>query len=287
LQGKVNSNMANSFLHSGMGARIARAGALAMTVALGGAVLLDAGSPNQASAQAKKADPKAAAPAAAAPESSWVKLCDTRQPKDKDKDGKEVTRNVTECVTLAEHIHPENGVVLVSARLYQLKVDKDEKQQFEVTVPLGAALPYGAAVTMLPNDLWDKVVKNQKLEKADQDKLKDASIKLTYSTCFPQGCTAVAEATPELINKLKTSAGFVLETVQLPVGPVGQRVSLKGFPQALGGQPTDTKKFAAAKQDLMKGIYDRRVQMMEEMKKQQQDLSKMQPNVGGAAPAKK
>ena len=55
LQGKVNRNMANSFPHSGIGARVARVGAVAMTVALGSAFLLDAGFPNPAAAQAKKA----------------------------------------------------------------------------------------------------------------------------------------------------------------------------------------------------------------------------------------
>jgi len=59
LQGKVNSKMASSFLHSGVGARFARVGAIAITAALGGALLLNVSQPQPASAQAKK-DAKAA-----------------------------------------------------------------------------------------------------------------------------------------------------------------------------------------------------------------------------------
>jgi invasion protein IalB len=286
LQGKVNSNMAHSFLHSGVGARVARAGALAVTVALGGVLLLDAVSPAPASAQAKKADPKAAAAPAKAPEDSWVKLCDKRQVKNKDKDGKEVTHNVNECITLTERIHPDNGIVLLQAKLHQIKVDAEEKQAFEVTVPLGAVLPYGAAITLLPNDIWQKVEKNEKLDKADEEKLKGAVWKLNYSICVVGGCTAGLEATPEFLSKLKSSSGFVLETVQAPVGPIGHKVSLKGFQPALANAPTETKKFADAKNEMMKGIYERRVQLMEEYKKRQEELNKMQPNVGTAAKKK-
>src|SRR5262245_40002668 len=114
--------MANSFLNTGVGVRIARIGAIAATVALGGAFILNVASPQPASAQAKKdatkpADPKAAG--AKQPEGSWVKLCEKQQPKVKDKDGKEVTRDIDACVTLTEQIHPDSGVVMVSAKYHQ------------------------------------------------------------------------------------------------------------------------------------------------------------------------
>ena len=292
MQGKVNSNMANSFLHSDVGARIARVGAIAIGVALGATMLLDFASPDTASAQAaKKPDPKAAAPKST-PESSWVKLCDKGQLKGKDKDGKEQAKEVEMCMTLSEQIDANSGMVLVSANLQNVKVDGKEKQHFSVTVPLGVALPYGAAITVFPKDLWEKVQKNVKLEKAEEEKLKASSLKLNYTYCIQVGCSAETEAKPELLALLKGGAGFVVQTVRMPGTPVAQPVSLAGFPQALANAATDTKKFKEARTDLMKQIYERQKQMMGELKKQQDDLNKMQPNVDApakapAAPAKK
>src|SRR5262245_41553543 len=147
--------MANSFLNSGYCARIARVGAIAATMALGGTFLFDAVSPQPASAQAKKdakADPKAAA--AKTPEGSWVKLCEKQTQTGKDKDNKDVTRNIDACVTLTEQIHPENGVVMVSAKYHQVKIDGQEKQSLQLTVPRGVVLACGSGVTMLAEARW-------------------------------------------------------------------------------------------------------------------------------------
>ena len=280
LQGKVNSKMASSFLHTGVGARIARVGAIAITAALGGALLLNVSQPQPASAQAKK-DAKAAPAKAAvkAPEGSWVKLCEKNQIKGKDKDGKELTKDVDACVTLTEQIHPENGMVMVSAKYHQVKIDGQEKQSLQLTVPLGVVLPAGVGVTVFPKDLWDKLLKNEKLEKADEEKLKAATIPLTYTFCGATGCNAEVEANAELLGKLKGGAGFVVQSAHVQFGRVAQPVSLSGFPQALANAPTDTKKFAEARGELMKEIYERRKAMLAEFKAKQDELSKMQPNV--------
>jgi invasion protein IalB len=285
LQGKVNSKMASSFLHIGVGARIARVGAIATAAALGGTLLLDVTQPRPASAQAKK-DAKAAEakPGVKAPDGSWVKLCEKNQVKGKDKDGKEQTRDVDACVTLTEQIHPENGMVMVSAKYHQVKIDGQEKQSFQLTVPLGVVLPAGLGVTVFPKDLWDKLLKSEKLEKADEEKLKAATVPLTYTFCGQLGCNAEIEANAELLGKLKAGAGFVVQSAHVQFGRVAQPVSLSGFPQALSNAPTDTKKFAEARGELMKEIYERRKQMLAEFKAKQEELQKMQPNVG--APAK-
>ena len=283
-QGKVNSNMANSFLYSGVGARIARLCAIAATVALGGTLLLNIAAPQTASAQAKK-DAKAADPKAAAkpPEGSWVKLCEKNTQKGKDKDGKEVSRDIDACVTLTEQIHPESGVVMVSAKYHQVKIDGQEKQSLQLTVPLGVVLPVGAGITIYPKDLWDKAQKGDKFEKAEEEKLKAATIPMVYTFCGQLGCNAEVEGTAELLGKLKAGAGFVVQTAHVQFGRVGQPVSLLGFPQALTNPPTDTEKFAKARTELMKEIYERRKAMLAEFKAKQDELNKMQPNVGPSA----
>ena len=290
MQGKVNSKMASSFLHTGVGARIARVGAIAITAALGGAFLVNVANPQPASAQAKKADAKApAAKGAKAPDGSWVKLCEKNQVKGKDKDGKELAKDVDACVTLTEQIHPENGMVMVSAKFHQVKIDGQEKQSFQLTVPLGVVLPAGLGVTVFPKDLWDKLLKNEKLEKAEEEKLKSATVPLTYTFCGQLGCNAEIEANADLLGKLKGGAGFVVQSAHVQFGRVAQPVSLAGFPQALSNAPTDTKKFAEARGELMKEIYERRKQMLADLKQKQDELQKMQPNVGAkpADPKKK
>jgi invasion protein IalB len=277
LQGKVNSNMANSLWHPGVGARIARAGAIVAGVLMGGTMLLDISAPNGALAQAKKEAPKAAAKASS--DSSWVKICDKGELKGKDKDGKDVAKAVENCMTLTEQIHPDTGLTMVGATLVQLKMDGKEKSALQITVPPGLVLPHGAGVTVFPKDLWDKVQKNEKLDKADDEKLKKSFVKLTYTYCLQFGCLAETEATPEIVTLMKGGAGLMVHTVRAPGTPVSQPVPLGGFAQALSGPPTDTQKFKEARTALMQQISERQKAMIGELKKQQDDLNKMQPNV--------
>ena len=95
MQGKVNSNMANSFLHSSVGARLARVGAIAASLVLGAAIIVNLGALDTASAQAPKKDAKAGDKKDGTPESAWVKLCDKGTLTAKDKDGKEEKKSST------------------------------------------------------------------------------------------------------------------------------------------------------------------------------------------------
>jgi len=270
-QGKVNSKMANSDLHSGASARLARVGTIAATLMLGITISLAV-----ASAQATKKPPEKAPPTSDT-QSAWVKLCDKGELKGKDKDGKDLKKDVEMCVTLHEQIDANSGMVLVSAGLQQIKVDGKEKQHLSVTVPLGVALPVGLAITVFPKDLWEKVQKKEKLDKKEEDKLKSA--KLTYSYCIQVGCSAEAEVNAELVDLLKGGSGFIVQSVRMPGTPIGQLVSLAGFKQALADPPTDTKKFKEAREGLMKQILERQKLMLQELKKQQEDLGKMQPTI--------
>jgi invasion protein IalB len=257
-----------------VGARIARAGAIALGVLLGGTMLLDISAPDGALAQGKKDAKKASSS-----DSSWVKICDKGQLKGKDKDGKDVTKDVENCMTLTEQIHPDTGMTMVGATVVQLKMDGKEKSFLQVTVPPGTVLPLGAGVIVFPKNLWEKVQKKQKLEKAEDENLQKGLVKLTYTHCLPTGCLAEAEATPDLLKSLKGGGGFLVHTVRAPNQPVFQPVPLGGFSQALTGPPTDTKKFKDARIALMKHIAERQKQLVAELKKQQEDLNKMQPNV--------
>lgn len=284
LQGKVNSNMANSLWHPGVGARIARVSAIALGVLLGGTMLIDISAPDGALAQGKKdakaKDAKKDAKASS-PESAWVKICDKGQLKGKDKEGKDVTKDLETCMTLTEQIHPDTGMTMIGATLVQVKMDGKEKNFLQVTVPPGTVLPHGAGLLVFPKDIWEKAAKKEQLGKAEEEKLQKSAVKLTYTHCLPMGCQAETEATPDLINALKGGGGFLVLTVRAPNQPVQQPVPLGGFSQALTGPPTDTQKFKEARVALMQHIAERQKQLVAELKKQQENLNKMQPNVGG------
>jgi invasion protein IalB len=264
--------MAKSYLHSGIGARLAGIAAIAVTLCLGLSFVLTA---DRAEAQ-KKTEKKADVPTST-PKSSWVKLCDTGTLTAKDKEGKDLKKEVNICHTLAERIDATSGIVIVSAGLNQVKVDNEEKQIFRIILPLGVVLPAGVGVTFFPKDVWAKVEKNEKLEKDDEKKLKQ--VKMGFLFCNLVGCHIEGEAKEDLVKELKTSAGFIVTTANMSGIGVNLRVPLAGFNEALAGPPTDTKKFAEARKKLMEDIAERRKQMIADLQKKQEELNKMQPNV--------
>jgi invasion protein IalB len=185
------------------------------------------------------------------PPNAWVKLCEKSQVKGKDKDGKELTKDVDACVTLTEHTHPDNGMLMVSAKYHQVKVDGQEKQSLQLTVPLGVTLSAGLGVTVFPKDLWNKLLKGEKLRKAEEEKLKGATVPLTYTFCSEFGCNAEVEASADLLNKLKAGAGFVVQSAHVEYGRLAQPVSLAGFSQALAGPATNTREYARSRKELI------------------------------------
>jgi invasion protein IalB len=225
---------------------------------------------------------KAAAPQdkAGASQSAWVKLCEKATAQIKGKDGKEEKKDLNICLTHHERLDGNSGMVLVSAALRQ--IEGQDKQHFMVMVPLGMLIQPGMRATVFPKNLWDKVQKNEKLEKAEESKLK--GLKLEYTLCHAAGCTAEMEASPELLGDLKSNGGLMVFAIAASGAPIAFPVPLGGFEQALAGQPVDAKKYGEARKALMMQIAQRQQQLAAELKKQNDDLQKMQ---GSVAPPSK
>lgn len=270
--------MANSHLHSGVGARFARLGAMAVTLLLGVSLVFTVASA-QTPAKKPPADTKKAgqdkAPAGA--QTAWVKLCEKATAEVKGKDGKNEKKDLNICLTHHERLDGNTGMVLVSAALRQ--IDGQDKQHFMVMVPLGMLIQPGMRATIFPKNLWEKVQKNEKLDKAEESKLKN--LQLGYTLCHAAGCTAEMEATPELIADLKSNGGMMAFTIAASGAPVAFPVPLGGFDQALAGPPVDAQKYGEARKALMMQIAQRQQQLQAELKKQNDELQKMQ---GGVVP---
>ncbi|MBX9592051.1 MAG: invasion associated locus B family protein [Hyphomonadaceae bacterium] len=226
------------------------------------------------------ADKKAATPdkQQAGAQTAWVKLCEKATAQIKDKDGKDEKKDLNICLTHHERLDGNTGMVLVSAALRQ--IDGQNKQHFMVMVPLGMLIQPGMRATMFPKNLWEKLQKNEKLDKAEESKLK--GIQLDYTLCHVAGCTAEMEATPELLTDLKSNGGLMVFAIGASGGPVAFPVPLGGFDQALGGPPVDPQKYGEARKALMVQIAQRQQQLAAELKKQNDDLQKMQ---GSTAPS--
>jgi invasion protein IalB len=235
-------------------------------------------------AQTKKApDKKAAAqqkPPASNTQSAWVKLCEHATAQVKGKDGKEEKKDLNICLTHHERLDGNSGMVLVSAALRQ--IDGQDKEHFMVMVPLGMLIQPGMRATIFPKNLWEKVQKNEKLDKSEESKLK--GIELKYTLCHAAGCTAEMEASAELVKDLKSNGGLMIFTISASGAPIAFPVPLGGFEQALAGKPVDTKKYGEARKALMMQIAQRKQELAAELKKQYDDLQKMQ---GSVAPPKK
>lgn len=277
--------MAKSYLHSGVGGRIASVGAMAVTLLLGISYLVTVG---PAQAQKKPAEKKPAAQPSNEPQNAWVKLCNKGPVTAKHKDGKEEKKELNVCMTKHERLDVNSGLTIIAASLIQMKIDAEEKNAFRLELPLGMALPPGVAVSFFPKDIWAKLEKKEKLGKDEEAKVKNLKFPYLFCAGAPPGCTVEVEANAELLSAIKGSAGFLVQAVQMPGTGVGLGVPLAGFNETFAGAPTDTKKYADARKQMFEEIAARRQQMLQEIKKQQEDLSKMQPNVGPQqAPAAK
>jgi len=270
----------------------ARIGRWSMLVAglVIGAFAFAVDAPAQDKKKAPEKAPEKAAPAApgkaAAPDASqsaWVKLCEKIGGVTKDKDGKEKKEEFNVCLTHHERLDANSGMVIVSAAVRQ--VQGQDKMAFMVMVPLGMFIPPGMRAAVYTKDLWEKLQKNEKI---DENALKPFG--LPFSVCHMGGCTAEIELKPELMQELKTGAGLMIIAVDPNRQPVFFPVPLNGFDTTLAGAPVDPEKYTSARRALMEQIAQRQQQYREEMKKQNDELQKMQgPEAlkgGKDAPAK-
>jgi invasion protein IalB len=177
------------------------------------------------------------------------------------KDGKEEARFGNFCLTQHEVIDGNTGRAVMSAAIRQL--DGEPTQYLMVLMPLNVNLKAGMRAALYPKELWGPAQKNEKI---DESKLK--GVQLEYNLCHKGGCTAQVEATPQLINDLKSFGGFAAFAITSDGQPLSLPVPLAGFAQAYDGPGIDAKQFAASRQALMQRLAQRQKELADQQKKQ-------------------
>lgn len=273
--------MANALLRAGGKALVSAVAAAAVMSALPALAQEAPKAAAPAAAPAAKKDNKApaAAPAgkaaAAAPQSAWVKLCEKAPVEKKGPDGKEVKEEKSLCLTHHERLDGNTGMVLVSAAVRE--VEGSDKKSLMIMVPLGMAIPPGIRAAIYTKEQWALASKNEKI---DEKALKP--IELRYALCHPAGCTAEAEATPEILAQMSKGGGIMVLAMNASAQPIGFPVPLDGYNEAAAGPPVDNKKYAEARSALMQQIRQRQQQMAEKWKEEQ--LKNLPLDAPGAPP---
>jgi invasion protein IalB len=230
-----------------------------------------------ASAQDPKAAPAAKADAAKKKATQWVKLCDKIKVKGKDATKDAAPEEKQLCSTMFEAIESNTGQLIVSVGLQQM--EGAPKQVLAVMVPLGVVIPGGVKLALYNPDQWAKAAKNEKIELKD---LKTADLKFAH--CLPVGCTAEAQATPELVEMLKGNAGLAVLAIWANGNQFTVPVPLNGFGEALAGKPIDNKVYQANRRKLMQSIVQRQAELRE--KKKAEEMKHLPPPPASAtAPA--
>jgi invasion protein IalB len=254
-------------------AAITRTTALAAALALGATTIALAQQPAPATpAPAAKPKPAPKKPAAAAPQapsaqqqpapaqqaqqpaqggdqqvqliySPWTKFC----LKGQEADAKQV------CFT-GKDARIESGMPVVAAVL--IEPETEPKKILRVTLPLGMQLVHGTRVIV------------------DQNQPMTAP----YVICFTNGCMADYEANADLIAKMKSGQGLVVQAINSTGQPISLVLPLGDFAKAYDGPPTDPKVFEEQQKKLQEELQRR----ADEARKK---LESQQGGAGAAAPA--
>ena len=112
-------------------------------------------------------------PPAVHAQSTWVKVCEKANAVTKDKDGKDVKKEVNICLTHHERLD-EKGNVLLSAALRQ--IEGQDKQHFMVMVPLGMLIKPGMHAMIYPKDLWERIETNRGVNGRNEEVLRSLTL---------------------------------------------------------------------------------------------------------------
>lgn len=201
------------------------------------------------SVSAQKAQKKA--PAAKKEKSSvaWIKLCDTAEfaPKDPNSKAKPVKKKL--CLVRHETLDGRTGLVVVSAAIRIIEGQKINR--LIVQVPLGVSIRAGISVGIDDHPEY----------------------RFAYMFCHTEGCTAEAEASEEMITRLKKGKALRVTGINMRGQQFVLPVTLSGFGSAFAGKAADSKKYYqerfATQRALMTNFRKRQAERLKKAREEQ------------------
>src|SRR5581483_10205491 len=166
--------------------------------------------------------------------SPWTKFC----LKGEQADAKQV------CFT-GKDARIESGMPVVAAVL--IEPENEPKKILRITLPLGMQLVYGTRVII------------------DQN----TPMTAPYVICFPNGCMADYEATADMITKMKSGQGLVVQAFNTTGQPLSLVLPLTDFAKAYDGPPTDPKVFEEQQKKLQEELQHRADEARKKLEQQQ------------------
>jgi invasion protein IalB len=166
--------------------------------------------------------------------SPWTKFC----LKGQETDAKQV------CFT-GKDARIESGMPVVAAVL--IEPENEPKKILRVTLPLGMQLIHGTRVIV------------------DQNQPMTAP----YVICFTNGCMADYEATADMIAKMKSGQGLVVQAINSTGQPISLVLPLGDFAKAYDGPPTDPKVFEEQQKKLQEELQRRADEARKKLESQQ------------------
>jgi invasion protein IalB len=166
--------------------------------------------------------------------SPWTKFC----LKGQEANAKQV------CFT-GKDARIESGMPVVAAVL--IEPETEPKKILRVTLPLGMQLVHGTRVII------------------DQNQPMTAP----YVICFTNGCMADYEASADMITKMKSGQGLVVQAINSTGQPISLVLPLTDFAKAYDGPPTDPKEFEASQKKLQEELQRRADEARKKLESQQ------------------
>jgi invasion protein IalB len=166
--------------------------------------------------------------------SPWTKFC----LKGQEANAKQV------CFT-GKDARIESGMPVVAAVL--IEPETEPKKILRVTLPLGMQLIHGTRVII------------------DQNQPMTAP----YVICFTNGCMADYEASAEMITKMKSGQGLVVQAINSTGQPISLVLPLTDFAKAYDGPPTDPKVFEEQQKKLQEELQRRADEARKKLESQQ------------------
>jgi invasion protein IalB len=176
--------------------------------------------------------------------SPWTKFC----LKGQEANAKQV------CFT-GKDARIESGMPVVAAVL--IEPETEPKKILRVTLPLGMQLIHGTRVII------------------DQNQPMTAP----YVICFTNGCMADYEASADMITKMKSGQGLVVQAINSTGQPISLVLPLTDFAKAYDGPPTDPKVFEEQQKKLQEELQRRADEARKKLESQQS-----QPQAQAPAP---